>query len=408
MVDSSTPTSTSGAPSLKIGRFEVLRTVSCTPWGESYVVTDGTLTGRLNLFAPWLSQDPSFRESFERIAPVMVALEHPNLGQNYEFGIYNGRLYEVEQEFTASSMAEVSRILDARGSVTPITVRRAAIELNSALHAVHSLTYPNGDPINLLYRAPFPGRMFFTPSGEMKLSAPVVWPEAWLNLNRFRVLDRKTYLFRSREDIEGHPVGISDDIFSLSRCLLLLLRPSPPQSSTHRTLQYLETSLKELRHQDPAFAAVIDRTLSDDPSERFTCAQDVIDALEPLSPQELERSNAEVQQFAIETRSAERQNAEELERSLRNISRVQQALRETQSAVSGQEVLRRRPPAVDIPIKQRLRSTGFSQPTPIPPASNVHSFDAPPPITERHTQLTPEQLEQAIAPSSQPPPESKE
>lgn len=405
MVDSSTLMSTSGASSIQIGRFEAVRAIRSTPWGESFVVTDGTLTGRLNLFAPWLSEDPSFRALFERIAPVMVKFEHPNFGQNYEYGISDGRLYEVEQEFTAPSVHEVSRLLDARGSVTPITVRRAAIELNSALHALHSITFPNGDPTHLLYRAPFPGRMFFTPAGEIKLSAPVAWSGTWLNLNRYKVQDRHTQFLRSPQDIRGERVGVSDDIYALSLCLLLLMRPAPVHATAQRTQQYLNASLEDLRAQDPAFASVIDKTLSVDPNARFTSAQDVVDALAPLSSEELELSNAEVQQFIVETRSASRQNAEDLARSLRNISQVQATLRSKHSSPQEYATLRRRAPTVNIPMEEapsrsdaRRRLSTPPQPTPAPAsASNVDAFDAPPPIPRRYTRATPQSLEQVVA-----------
>src|SRR5699024_6080981 len=121
------------------------------------------------------------------MAPSLVKLEHKSLGRNHEFGITEGRLYTVEEEFAGTSIREISRLLDASISVSPVSVRRTALSLCSALDAVHRLTYPNGDPIHLVYRTPLPGRIFFTPNGGIKLSAPIPWPSVWLNLSRYQV-----------------------------------------------------------------------------------------------------------------------------------------------------------------------------------------------------------------------------
>src|SRR5699024_916133 len=108
VVDSSTPPSSSDAAPRRIGRFDVLKAGRYTPWGESYVVPHGNSFGRLNIYAHWLSQDPSFRASFEQMAPSLVELDHPSLGRNYEFGLIEGRLYSVEEEFEALSIREIS------------------------------------------------------------------------------------------------------------------------------------------------------------------------------------------------------------------------------------------------------------------------------------------------------------
>lgn len=397
MTDSSTHKDSSDVLPLRIGRFEVLHDGRFTPWGESYVVNDGALTGRLNLFAPWLSQDPSFRASFEQMAPSMVNLEHPSLGRNYEFGISDGRLYTVEEEFAGTSIREISRLLDACVSVTPISVRRTAISLCSALDAVHRLTYPNGDPIHLVYRAPLPGRIFFTPKGDIKLSAPIPWSSVWLNLNRYQVEDRETHFFRAPEEFKEGKAYIHHDLYALARCLLSMLRPAPPHSPLKRAEQYVQESLKNLHEIDPDFAQVLDKALSKSPEDRFQTASAMKDALAPLTSDELEQSNAEVQQFITETRSNTRKNAEALARSVRNIADVQRRLRPASTTDTTQEILRRRAFTVDIPISKAPTRSEVRRQTPTHPEPSAQSafpatagaFDAPPPVSRRPPQRTP-------------------
>lgn len=382
---------------MRIGRFEVLQDGRFSPWGESYVVSDGKLTGRLNLLAPWLSQDPSFRAGFEQMAPSMVNLEHPSLGRNYEFGIADGRLYTVEEEFTGTSIREISRLLDASVAVTPTSVRRTAISLCSALRAVHELTYPNGDPIHLVYRAPLPGRIFFTPTGGIKLSAPVPWSSVWLNLNRYQVEDRETHFFRAPEELQEGKAYVHHDLYALARCLLSMLRPAPPHSPLERAAQYVEQSLQKLHQSDPDFAQVLVKALSHDPADRFQSAEAMQNAIAPLSQEELERSNAEVQQFIAETRSNTRKNAEALARSVRNIANVQRQLPSLDSDGPREEVLRRRAYTVDIPISKAPTRAEVRKQTPSHPVPSTQSaypssssaFDAPPPVPRRPPQRTP-------------------
>lgn len=396
MTDSSTPKDTSCHSPRRIGRFEVLREGRNTPWGESYVVSDGTLTGRLNLMAPWLSEDPSFRASFEQMAPSLVNLEHESLGRNHEFGIAAGRLYSVEEEFEGTSIREISRLLDARISISPVSARHTALTLCSALNAVHSLTYPNGDPIHLLYRTPLPGRIFFTPDGGIKLSAPIPWPSVWLNLSRYQVEDRQTHFFRAPEEFTDGKAYVHHDLYALSRCLLTMLRPAPLHSPLERAEQYIQDSLQSLHQTDPDFAAVIEQALSPMPHERFQSAKDMADAIPALTDDDLAQSNAEVQQFLKETQSNIRKNAGALARSVKNISNVQRRMR-TENPEEQSEVLRRRAYTVDIPISRAPTRTDVRRQTPthtqpsatelFPPPTSA--FDAPPPITRRPPQRTP-------------------
>lgn len=397
MVDSSTPPNTADASVRRIGHFDVLKIGRYTPWGESYVVRDGTRTGRLNICAHWLSQDPSFRASFEQMAPSLVKLDHPNLGRNYEFGLIDGRLYSMEEEFSASSIREISHILDASISVSPISVRRAAIDLCSALHAVHQVTYPNGDPVHLLYRVPLPGRIFFTEEGSIKLGAPVPWPAIWLNLNRYRVEDRETLFFRAPEELHGAPATIHHDLYALARCLLIMLRPAPQHTPIKRAEKYVRESLQELEQTYPKFAAVLHRALADDPDARFQCAEDMMHALEPLNDAELEQSNAEIRQFLTESRARPTKNPQDLAQSVQKISKVQQPLRRKSGPDQASEVLRRRAYTVDIPIarapkRSDVRRQPLSQKHTTPhtlPQNDSGAFDAPPPISKRPPQRTP-------------------
>src|SRR5699024_778486 len=153
------------------------------------------------------------------------------------------------------------RLLDASISVSPVSARRTALSLCSALDAVHRLTYPNGDPIHLVYRTPLPGRIFFTPSGDIKLSAPIPWPSVWLNLSRYQVEDRQTHFFRAPEEFIDGKAYIHHDLYALSRCLLTMLRPAPLHSPLERAEQYIQDSLKSLHQTDPDFASVLEQAL---------------------------------------------------------------------------------------------------------------------------------------------------
>lgn len=385
MADRFSSSKTSARRAIRFGHLEVVRSLNSTPLMDTFVVRDSDGTRILRLLAPWLSDDAPFRTNFERMAPSMVELDHPNLGRTFEFGVVDNRLYTLGEHFFTPSVRSMNRMLNARATFTTETVRRIAFDLCHALHTVHTLKYPDGEAIQLLYRDPLAGYIFFQSDGEVVFRDPGPWAQVWSNLKRYQIRDRSTDPFRAPEDLRGEDLDARSDLFALARTLLIMLNPVPLHSTSSRVRRHLDDSLALLRAEDPAFADVLSRALRERRDERFASAAEMADAMAPLRPAERARSNAEAQQFIEETRSSNRKKPDELTSSLRNIERVQRILPDPAPASRSGDIVRRRAETIDIPIDsfpdlKALRDHAARQrPKREPFSGRPDAFDAPPP-----------------------------
>lgn len=335
---------------LRIGHFEVVRSISSTPMMDTCVVQDGDATRILRLMAPWLSADVVFRTSFERMSAAFVGLDHPNLGRSYEFGIIENRLYTLGEHIVAPSLRSMNHTLKARATLTPPTIRRIALELCAGLHAVHTLTYTDGEPIRLLYRDPFAGYIFFERNGRVILREPGPWAMGWLNHKRFVVHDRSTSPYRAPEDLRGEELDVSSDLYALARTLLIMRAPTPLHAPPQRVSQQLDEALTQLQCEAPNFAAVLRKATHPKREERYASAKEMAADIEPLTKDELDMSSAEARQFLEETQSPYQKRPDELSSSLQNIAKIQRREHEPTPKHPPSVSARRRTQTIDLPL----------------------------------------------------------
>jgi len=335
---------------LRIGHFEVVRSISSTPMMDTCVVQDGDATRILRLMAPWLSADVVFRTSFERMSAAFVGLDHPNLGRSYEFGVIENRLYTLGEHIVAPSLRSMNHTLKARATLTAPTIRRIALELCAGLHAVHTLTYTDGEPIRLLYRDPFAGYIFFERNGRVILREPGPWAMGWLNHKRFVVHDRSTSPYRAPEDLRGEELDVSSDLYALARTLLIMRAPTPLHAPPQRVSQQLDEALTQLQCEAPNFAAVLRKATHPKREARYASAKEMAADIEPLTKDELDMSSAEARQFLEETQSPYQKRPDELRSSLQNIAKIQRREHEPTPEHPRSISARRRTQTIDLPL----------------------------------------------------------
>lgn len=389
MTDSHSTASNKASPreTRRLGPFEFLRPMGSTPYADVFLVKDGPHSRVLRLLSAWLSDDASYRALFERMAPSLVTLDHPNLSRIHEVGVIDNRLYLLSEHINGPSIRRMNRMLNARATITPMTMRRALLQVVHALQVVHEHHYPDGEPIALIYNDPLPGYLFFQLDGGMMLRDPIPWPLPWLNSSRFIVRDRSTDAYRPPEDLEGLDRHVSNDFYVLANSMLIMLDPPPLHATTSRVRKHLSSALERVKAHDLVLGATFDRCLHPNPHMRFQSATELIADILPLTDEELQASEVEVQQFIRETSSHGFKKPEELSSSLRAIQEVQarhERPRNTEPTRRS-DYTRRRAQTIDLPIDalpdlKALRDIARLKSAAKDPQRPVSPFDAPPPV----------------------------
>jgi eukaryotic-like serine/threonine-protein kinase len=250
---------------------------------DVYLATDTELQRRIafKIMLNTLAQDKQFVDRFRREAQAAAQLEHPNIVQIYDTGLFNGiQPYIAMQYIDGGSLHEALDELRQQDKLFPTVqalwlVKQIADALNVAHQAgiVHRDIKPN----NVLLRRD--GTPVLTDLGIAAISGAT-------RLTRTGSI-MGTPHYMSPEQIRGKPVDGRCDIYSLGVVLYELLAgdvpftgedsmailhkqaydPPPPLSS-------LRTGLTSQTH------AVVNRCLQKEPNLRFQNVPQLIDALE--------------------------------------------------------------------------------------------------------------------------------
>jgi len=245
--------------------------------GVVYRVRDPQLKRDLALKLLTHDQDEESRARFRIEAQAAARVIHPNVVQVYGAGQYEGRPY-ILQELVDG--LPVSQLLQARGRIAA----PAVIELG--LQAAEGLA--EAARMGVLHRDVKPHNLLLTDSGQLKLAdfglAKLLHAPSGLT-ERGTTLGTPHYM--SPEQGQGEALDHRSDQYALGATLYHLLAGQPPFDA-HNALALLRMhaqdelpSLAEACPEcSPALVQVVQRMLRKQPSERFACFEDLIDALE--------------------------------------------------------------------------------------------------------------------------------
>ncbi len=75
-------------PGTKLGAYDIIASIGAGGMGEVYEARDTKLDRRvaIKVLPDKLSDDPDFRDRFEREAKALAALSHPNILAVHDFG----------------------------------------------------------------------------------------------------------------------------------------------------------------------------------------------------------------------------------------------------------------------------------------------------------------------------------
>ena len=266
-----------------LGDYKVLRRVGSGGMAEVYLAEQRSLQRQvaLKVLHERLAHDSSYVERFAQEARAAASLVHPNIVQIYEVGQAEG-FHFISQEYVSGK--NLGQLLERQGALEPGLVLDILRQVVAALCRSHEL--------KIVHRDIKPENIMLSHSGEVKV--------ADFGLARIASTDTKTLtqvgvtmgtpLYMSPEQIEGRPLDIRSDIYSLGITCYHLLSGQPPHNGDTAlaiAMQHLNTPpapLENLRQGLPSsLARMVHQMLAKKPENRPANPGEVLVALRTLA-----------------------------------------------------------------------------------------------------------------------------
>ena len=229
---------------------------------------------------------PQFLQMFLDEARLAARLTHPNVVHTYGANEEHGRLFLAMEYLDGQPWSRVRRALWERSSLPLELHIKVLAEVLAGLHYAHELRDYDGSALRVVHCDMSPQNVFVTYDGQVKL---VDFGVA-RGVTRTAELDPNVIMgklaFIAPEQARGGEVDRRADVFSVGVMLweaMAKRRFAEGQNAAElreRRLAGSETRARELIPKPPAaLAAICDRALALDPSDRFATAAEFREAL---------------------------------------------------------------------------------------------------------------------------------
>ncbi|HMA18388.1 MAG TPA: serine/threonine-protein kinase, partial [Thermoanaerobaculia bacterium] len=208
----------------RLGPYEILAAVGAGGMGEVYKAKDTRLerTVALKVLPARFSENPEFRQRFEREAKTISQLSHPHICTLHDVGHQDGVEYLVMEFLEGQTLTECL----AKGPLPLDQVLRYGIEIADALEKAHRQ--------GIVHRDLKPGNVMITRSGvklvDFGLAKLAASPSR--GVSSFSVLPTQagenltaegtilgTFQYMAPEQLEGQEADARTDIFALGLLL---------------------------------------------------------------------------------------------------------------------------------------------------------------------------------------------
>ncbi|HVS36175.1 MAG TPA: protein kinase, partial [Gemmataceae bacterium] len=268
-----------------IGRYKVLERLGAGGMGSVYLCEHKLMRRRVavKVLPTAKADDPASLERFYREARAVAALDHPNIVRAYDID-QDEKLHFLVMEFVDG--ANFQEMIKRTG---PMDVLRAAHYVRQAALGIQHAHETAG----LVHRDIKPGNILVDRNGIVKILD--------MGLARFfhdtddvltkkydeNVLGTADYL-APEQALDSHGVDIRADIYSLGATFYFILTGKPPfaEGTVAQKLIWHQTrqpkSVRLLRPDVPEeLAAVLEKAMSKDPSQRYQTPTEMAEALAP-------------------------------------------------------------------------------------------------------------------------------
>ncbi len=275
-------------PGFRLGPYEILSAVGAGGMGEVYKARDTRLdrTVAVKVLPARLSENPEFRQRFEREAKTISQLSHPHICTLHDVGNQDGVEYLVMEFLDGETLIE--RL--AKGPLPLEQMLRYGIEMADALEKAHRQ--------GIVHRDLKPGNVMITKSGVKLVDfglAKLAAPQSGGVLSSFSILPTQagenltaegtilgTFQYMAPEQLEGHEADARTDIFALGLVLYEMAtgrKAFSGKSQASLIAAIIHTQPEAISSVQPMTPPALDRVvktcLAKDPDERFETAHDV-------------------------------------------------------------------------------------------------------------------------------------
>ena len=293
-------------PGTRLGPYEIVSLLGSGGMGDVYRAADVRLDRQvaIKVLPERMAENPEFSARFTREAKAVAALSHPNVLTLFDFGVDNGSWYAVTELLEGETLRTALQR-------SPLSWRRAleyGIAMAEGLSAAHSK--------GIIHRDLKPENVFLTADGQIKIldfglarfEAIVPQPVARgatvtlaPGITGQTGLIMGTLGYMSPEQIRGHKVDASTDIFALGCVLYEMLsrRRAFPDSSLLETLDaMLSRPPADICEMDSSIpipcGRLVARCLEIRPEARYQSAKDLAFHLREIlaSPERWKKSEA--------------------------------------------------------------------------------------------------------------------
>lgn len=267
----------------QLGDLQILRRLGRGGMADVYLATQVSLQRQvaIKILRASLASDNNYVERFRREARAAAKLSHPNIVQVYDVGRSDGRYY-ISQEFIDGR--NLREQIDRDGPLSLQQGLAVMLGVASALEAAsgQGITHRDIKPENIMLSS----------KGDVKVAdfglARIANPDFQSDLTQVG-LTLGTPLYMSPEQVQGKPVDVRSDLYSLGVTMFHVLTGRPPfEGDTPlaiavRHLHEEPPRVGGLRMDDhvPAWVdEVVARLMAKDPKKRFDTPARLVEYLQ--------------------------------------------------------------------------------------------------------------------------------
>lgn len=277
-----------------LGRYRVVRLLAVGGMGVIYLARSEGAAGfvrpvTVKRILPAKTSAESVIKGFAREARILSNLRHPGIVGITDFREEHGAYLMVLDYVHGFDLGRWQRYLAVRQERFRVDLAvHVVLQMLDALHYAHTLTGPDGVPLNIVHRDVSPSNLLIDVDGHVKLTDFGI-ARMQASSEEFRTEEGKIrgkFHYLAPELFGRTEPGARTDVFSAGVLLHELLaglnefRADDFQTTVARVLGHELTPLDRLRDDvSPALAAIVSRATHKKPAERFATAAELAAAL---------------------------------------------------------------------------------------------------------------------------------
>jgi serine/threonine protein kinase len=208
-----------GAPNdpVAFGKYYLLGLIARGGMAEVYRARIPTLAKRLlaiKVMRPQLAREARFIDMFHREGKLAMVLQNRCIVETIEVGQVDGRHYITMEYIGGRDLTQVLRRCQETNQRIPVPhAVYIAARIAEGLHFAHTLTGPNGLPLNIVNRDVSPSNVRLSYEGDVKLLDFGIAQALMKFTSEIGILKGK-FSYMSPEQIRGMPLDARTDVFS--------------------------------------------------------------------------------------------------------------------------------------------------------------------------------------------------